>query len=105
MTAVPFDSLKMVRKLEAADFPVPQAAGAAEALAEAMVGGERATMDDRLAVKADPFAVKTDIENKLERLEGKLKILRRNMTIRLGAILIGSTSIVLAAIRFMALHP
>jgi hypothetical protein len=38
MNAIPFDTLKMARKLEAAGFPGPQAAGAAEAMAEAMSG-------------------------------------------------------------------
>src|ERR1700691_2353314 len=53
MNAFPFDTLKMARKLEAAGFPGPQAAGAAEAMAEAMSGAELATKADVLAVKAD----------------------------------------------------
>jgi len=46
MNAIPFDTLKMARKLEAAGFPGPQAAGAAEAMAEAMSGAELATKAD-----------------------------------------------------------
>jgi len=59
MNAIPFDTLKMARKLEAAGFPGPQAAGAAEAMAEAMSGVEL-TKADLQAVKADLLAVKTD---------------------------------------------
>ena len=51
MNAFPFDTLKMARKLEAAGFPGPQAAGAAEAMAEAMSGAELATKADVLAVQ------------------------------------------------------
>ena len=90
MNAVPFDTLKMARKLEAAGFPAAQAAGAEEALVEAMAGTELATKADVLGMKAE--------------LESKLEVLRRDMTIRLGAMLIASTSIVLAAMRFMGTH-
>lgn len=120
MNAIPFDTLKMARKLEAAGFPGPQAAGAAEAMAEAMAGAELATKADVLAVKSDLQTVKTDLErtilqtrqdleNKIDRvdskLESKIELLRRDMTIRLGAMLIASTSIILTAIRFLPLRP
>ena len=138
MNAVPFDTLKMARRLEASGFPRAQAAGAAEAMAEAMAGAELATKAGVLAVKddvlvlkaelkADLYGVKAelergleqlrvDVDHKLERLEhklerqgsmleGKLELLRRDMTIRLGAMLIASTSIVLTAIRFLPVHP
>ena len=142
MNAVPFDTLKMARKLEAAGFPGAQAAGAAEAMAEAMAGAELATKADVLGVKSDLQTVKTDLErtmlqtrhdlehaigktrqdlehaigktrqdleNKIDRveskLESKIELLRRDMTIRLGAMLIASTSIILTAIRFLPLRP
>ena len=43
MNAVPFDTLKMAQRLEAAGFPASHAAGASEALAEALVGADLAT--------------------------------------------------------------
>jgi hypothetical protein len=46
MNAVPFDTLKMAQRLESAGFSGPQAAGAAEALAEALVGADLATKGD-----------------------------------------------------------
>jgi hypothetical protein len=178
MNAIPFDTLKMARKLEAAGFPGPQAAGAAEAMAEAMSGAELATKSDVLAVKADVQAVKSDVlavkselsremgllrtdlereiglgrsglereiglfrsvlkseigllRSDLEReiglvrsdltrvmtamdtrlstailkLGSNIEILRRDMTISLGAVGIASTGIIIAAMRFMLAHP
>lgn len=46
MSAVPFDTLKLTRKLEAAGFQPKQAADTAEALAEVMT--------DQVATKGDP---------------------------------------------------
>jgi hypothetical protein len=105
MNAVPFDTLKIAPKLEAAGFSGPQAAGASEAMAEAMAGSELATKADILAVKVDLLAVKADLHAVKTDLELKLELLRRDMTIRLGAMLIGSTSVILAALRFMPMHP
>lgn len=113
MTAVPFDTLKMARKLEAAGFPAGQASGAAEAMVDAMTGADLATKAD---LTSEIRSLKIDLENKVDRLEtkidrvesrldGKIELLRRDMTIRLGAMLIASTSIVLTAMRFMPLHP
>jgi septal ring factor EnvC (AmiA/AmiB activator) len=172
MNAIPFDTLKMARKLEAAGFPGAQAAGAAEAMAEAMSGAELATNADLLAVKTDVQAVKTDVQAvktdvqavktdvqavktdvqairadllvlradlhgvkaDLERqivhetgllrtdltreiiaaetrqsiatmkVGSDLEILRRDMTIRLGAIVIASTGVLLTAMRLMVPH-
>jgi hypothetical protein len=195
MNTIPFDTLKMARKLEAAGFPGPQAAGAAEAMAEAMSGSELATKADLVGIKtdmagikADLFAVKadlvgvktdlvavktdmvtvkadlvtvktdlvtvkedltqeiglvrtdltreiglvrTDLGREIERETGlvrtdltrelaasefrltaaiarvhsDLEVLRRDMTIRLGAMAIASTGVMLAAMRFMLTHP
>lgn len=162
MNAIPFDTLKMARKLEAAGFPGPQAAGAAEAMAEAMSGAELATKADLLAVKAelqtdlqvvktDVLAVKADLQGVKADVQGlkadvqglktdlqtvktdlqavrvdltremtamesrlsaailkvanDLEILRRDVTIRLGAAAFASTGIILAAMRYMLAHP
>jgi hypothetical protein len=127
MIAVPFDTLKMARKLEASGFPVAQAVGAAEAMAEAMTTSDVATKADLQATKTDLersislvrsdllqvrtdlersiSQVRTDLETKIDRVDTKIELLRRDMTIRLGAMLIGSTSIILAALRFMPPHP
>jgi hypothetical protein len=160
MNTIPFNTLKMARKLEAAGFPGAQAAGAAEAMAEAMSGSELATKavlvgikTDMAGIKADLVAVKedltreigvvrtdltreigfvrTDLGREIERETGlvrtdltreivasesrltaaiarvhsDLAVLRRDMTIRLGAMAIASTGVMLAAMRFMLTHP
>jgi hypothetical protein len=138
MNAIPFDTLKMARKLEAAGSGAPQAAGAAEAMAEAMSGAELATKADLLAVKEDLKreigSLRTDVERGIGHETGlvrselareihlvrtgmvametrlttaitgvrtDLEILRRDMTIRLGAMAIASTGVMLAAMRYM----
>src|SRR6266705_2989237 len=53
MGAVPFDTLKLARRLESAGFSPKQAGDTAEALAEAMSGAELATKADVGAVRAD----------------------------------------------------
>ena len=166
MNAIPFDTLKMARKLEAAGFPGAQAAGTAEAMAEAMSGSELATKADLVGIKTDMAGIKadlvavkedvvavkheltreielvrtdltreielvrTDLTREIARETGLvrtdltremvasetrltaaiagvssgLELLRRDMTIRLGAMAIASTGVMLAAMRFMLTH-
>src|ERR1700689_4145703 len=88
MNAIPFDTLKMARKLEAAGFAGPQAAGAAEAMAEAISGAELATKADLLAVKADLTheigLVRSDLEREIglvrAGLEREIGHVRTDMT-------------------------
>ena len=91
MNAVPFDTLKLAQRLEAAGLAAPVAAGASEALAEAMSGAELATKAD---VKAAESALRSEIE-----------LLRRDLTIRLGGMMILGVGVILTAMRFMLLHP
>jgi|SRR5271165_1028720 len=112
MNAIPFDTLKMARKLEAAGFPGPQAAGAAEAMAEAMSGAELATKADltheivtlRADLERDITAMETRLSTAITKVGNDVDFLRRDMTIRLGAIVIASTGIVLGAMRYMLMH-
>ena len=100
MAAVPFDTLKLARRLEAAGFPGKQAGDTAEALAEAMSGAELATKSDLAALKAELMA-----EFALGRRE--MEILRRDLTIRPGGMMVVAVGILLAAIRYLppAPHP
>jgi hypothetical protein len=77
VNTIPLDTLKMARKLEAAGFPGAQAAGASEFRLTAAIA----------------------------RVHSDLEVLRRDMTIRLGAMAIASTGVMLAAMRFMLTHP
>lgn len=53
MGAVPFDTLKLARRLESAGFPPQQAGDTAEALAEAMSGAQLATSADIASVRTE----------------------------------------------------
>jgi coiled-coil family 90 protein len=116
MNAVPFDTLKMAQRLEAAGFSAPQAAGASEALAEAIVGSGLATKDDLAreiaSVRAEIGAVRSEIgslRNEFMRelaatkaaLSADIELLRRDMTIKLGGMLIIAVGVLLAAMRYM----
>jgi hypothetical protein len=98
MNAVPFDTLKMARRLEAAGFAAPQAAGAAEALAEALVGADLATKADIGGLRSDMAAMRTE-------LKGDIELLRRDMTIKLGGMLFVAVGVLLAAMRYLPPHP
>ncbi|HUB44923.1 MAG TPA: hypothetical protein VMB73_08060 [Acetobacteraceae bacterium] len=126
MNAVPFDTLKLARGPEEAGMPPQMAAGTVAALAEAIGSSELATKDDVSAVRADVSAVKSavnavraeiaaaesrlmaviaafkaDVDRRFEVSDAKLELLRRDMTIKLGGMLIVATGVILAALRFM----
>ena len=105
MNAVPFDTLKLARDFEVAGMAPPVAAGTAAALADALIGADLVTKSDldtrlgsfeaRLSAKFEAFEAKFD---------AKLEILRRDMTIKLGGMLVIAVGVLLAAMRFMP-HP
>jgi hypothetical protein len=98
MNAVPFDTLKMAQRLEAAGFAAPQAAGASEALAEALTGAD-------LATKSDIAGVRSEIASLRAELLGSMELLRRDMTIKLGGMIFIAVGVLLAAMRYMPPHP
>jgi hypothetical protein len=79
--AIPFDTLKLARRLEAAGFPPQQAGDMAKAIAEAV--SQRAT-------KADIAEPRRDME-----------ILKRDMTIRLGTMMVIAVGIILAGFKLI----
>ena len=78
MTAVPFDTLKLARKLESAGFPAKQAGDTAEAIAEAM--------GEEVATRAD------------------LELLKRDLKIWFGTVMVAAVGVILAAIRYLPVH-
>jgi hypothetical protein len=98
MAAVPFDTLKLARRLESAGFPPKQAGDTAEALAEAMSGAELATKADLAAVQA---GLKAEISALRAELKTEIELLRRDLTIRLGSMIVVAVGILLAAIRYL----
>jgi hypothetical protein len=123
MNAVPFDTLKFARRLEAAGMAAPVAVGTSEALAEAMAGGEFATKADigevkqeigslRAALKGDIAGLRAEMKSDIGSLRAELKggiagvraeieLLRRDMTIKLGSMIFIAVGVLLAAMRFM----
>ena len=72
-------------------FSGQQAAGAAEALAEALVGADLATKGDLAGVEA--------------RLVAAMGLLRRDISIKFGSMMIIAVWVLLAAIRYLPPHP
>jgi hypothetical protein len=126
MNAVPFDTLKLARRLEAAGLAAPVAAGASEALAEAMSDGIYATRDDITEVKADIASLRTEVKHEIAgvkadiaslrtevkadiaslrtEMKSGLELLRRDMTIKLGSMLFIAVGVLLAAMRLIPPH-
>lgn len=129
MAAVAFDTLKFAERLERGGFSVQQARAAAEAFAEA-TGEELATKRDVAAVSADVKALSGEVkalsaefrreiqrvEEKFDakighldakmdhleaRFDAKLELVKRDITIRLGGMMIVGFGALLAALRFM----
>lgn len=77
-----FDTLKMARKLESSGFPPSQAAGVAEAMAEAMSVADLATkaditrLESEMATKTNIVRIQADIarlESEMTRIEKDLR--------------------------------
>lgn len=83
--AAPFDTLKLARRLEAAGFAPQQAGDMAEAIAEAV---------SQLATKADLAALRAE-------LKAELEILKRDMTIRLGSMMVVAVGVILAGFKLI----
>jgi hypothetical protein len=109
MNAVPFDTLKMAHQLEEAGFPARQATGATEALVEALVGAGLATRSDILAVKSELPRLEASIRGEMAALRSELmaamELLRRDMTINFGSMMVIGVGVLLAAIRYLPPHP
>ena len=82
---MPFDTLKLARRLEAVGFPSQQAGDMAEAIAEAV---------SQLATKADLAALRGE-------LRADIELLKRDMTIRLGSMMIVAVGVILTGFKFI----
>src|SRR5690348_5648896 len=107
MAEAPFDTLKLFRRLEAAGFPTQQAGDMAEAIAEALsqfaskadlAALGAATKADIAALHAELKAdmalgaeLKTGIAALRTELKAEIEVLRRDVTIRLGSMIVVAT--------------
>jgi len=101
MSAVPFDTLKFARHLEASGLAASVASGAAEALADAMTGADLATKDDLATVRND---LKAEIAATRTGLKNDIELLRRDITIKFGGMMVIAVGVLLAAIRYLPPH-
>jgi hypothetical protein len=85
VTAVVFDTLKFVEKLEAAGVSHAQAKATAEA-----TGQELVTKSDLAAAKADIASTRAE-----------LREVELRMTVKLGGLIVGAVGVILAAIRYL----
>ena len=93
---MPFDTLKLARRLEATGFAAQQAGDMAEAIAEAL---------SALATKADLAALRAELKADIAALRAELKadveILKRDMTIRLGSMMVVAVGVILAGFKLI----
>ena len=131
MNAVPFDTLKMARGLEAAGLPPAQAAGVAETLAEAMSSADLATKADIAELRTEMnhrfdstqaemnsrfgslqmqqesahTSLRTELKAEIAQVRSDLELLRRDLVIRLGGMIFLAAGMIIAAMRYMPPHP
>ena len=109
MSAVPFDTLKFARHLEASGMAASVAAGAAEALADALTGAELVTRTNLAETSAELggeiAAVRHEIGASRTELKNDIELLRRDITIIFGSMLVIAVGILLTAIRYLPPHP
>jgi hypothetical protein len=113
MSAVPFDTLKFARHLEASGMAASVAAGAAEAFADALTGAELVTRSDLAdttrELRSEIAAVRTELKNEITATRTELKhdieLSRRDVTIKFGSMLVIAVGILLTAIRYLPPHP
>jgi hypothetical protein len=102
MSAVPFDTLKFARHLEASGMTATVAAGAAEALSDALTGAELATRSDLAETTRE---LRNEIAATRTELKHDIELSRRDITIKFGSMLVIAVGILLTAIRYLPPHP
>ena len=98
-----FDTLEIAKRLKGAGFDDAQAEALTGVLRESREAdlSRLATKDDVALVKDDLARVKDDLANDIAHLgtalRAKMEILRRDITIRFGSMLVVATGVLLAA--------
>ena len=95
-----FDTLASAKELEKAGVPVDQA----EAITRVISGALGVNLSD-LTTKVDLAALKQELKAVLgalrQELKGDMEILRRDMTIRLGSLIVVAVGVLLAGIKYI----
>ena len=107
-----FDTLKFARHLEASGLTPAVAAGAAEALADALIGSDLVTKDDLRVAKEDLRSEFTglrgeftSLRHEFAGLRHEMELLRRDVTIKVGGMMVIAVAVLLTAIRYLPPHP
>ena len=79
------------------------AEGIAEALSELATKADIAGL--RADAKADIAGLRNEIRADIAALRADMEMLRRDMTIRLGGMIVVAVGVLLAAMRYFTLHP
>jgi hypothetical protein len=98
MTAITFDTLKFVEKLEAAGVPRAQAAAMAAAQQDAL----SQALDTTLATKGDIARLESGLDRldtRLDKLDTKLDHLEQRLTIKLGAFMVLAVGVLIAVLK------
>ncbi len=90
MATTSFDTLTYAKKLQEAGFTPQQA--------EAQAGALRDVVDQNLATKHDIEALRRDMKEMEERLLLRMELLRRDILLRLGGIVVGGVTVLAAMI-------
>jgi hypothetical protein len=96
MNAVPFDTLKLAKKLEASGMTGATAAGAAEAMSSAEWATKADINDLRTELKGDIAHLLTETEGGFELLRREIGIAHRDVGIKFGGMLVVVVGILLA---------
>jgi hypothetical protein len=109
MNAVPFDTLSMVRRLQASGVESAVAAGMVEALVDGLNGGGLATTADVARTTAAIDSLRIDLKTEIASLHTQLKtdneLLRREIIIKFGSMMVIGVGVMLTAMRYLLLHP
>jgi hypothetical protein len=109
MNAVPFDTLSMARKLQASGLEAAVAAGMVEALVEGLNGGGLATTADVARTTAAIDGLRIDLRTEIASLHTQLKtdneLLRREIVIKVGSMMVIGVGVMLTVMRYLLLHP
>jgi len=103
MMSAGFDTLEIEKRLKGAGFDDAQAEAITGVLREAREAdlSRLATKDDLALVKDELARVKDELKNDIAHLgtalRAEMEILRRDLTIRLGGMLVVATAVLLAA--------
>lgn len=90
MATTSFDTLTYAKKLQEAGFTPQQA--------EAQAGALRDVVDQNLATKQDIEALRRDMKEMEGRLLLRMELLRRDILLRLGGIVVGGVAVPAAMI-------